>query len=93
MKYEEASNGVITCSFCKKREGQVHHLVAGPEGVRICNECVDLYHEHLEKNARQGLHMETISQTCPTCETRAPVSHRYCYNCGTPYAQESVMIE
>jgi len=30
------------CSFCAKNREQVHHLVAGPAGVYICNECVDL---------------------------------------------------
>jgi len=30
------------CSFCNRDEGDVHRLIAGPEGVFICNECVDL---------------------------------------------------
>jgi len=30
------------CSFCAKNREQAHHLVAGPAGVYICNECVDL---------------------------------------------------
>ena len=28
------------CSFCGKSEESVQHLVAGPRGVAICNECV-----------------------------------------------------
>jgi len=30
------------CSFCGKVQGQVRRLIAGPERVFICNECVDL---------------------------------------------------
>jgi ATP-dependent Clp protease ATP-binding subunit ClpX len=30
------------CSFCNRDESAVHRLIAGPEGVFICNECVDL---------------------------------------------------
>ncbi len=30
------------CSFCGKGQEGVHRLIAGPGGVYICNECVDL---------------------------------------------------
>ncbi len=30
------------CSFCGRNEAEVHRLIAGPQGVYICNECVDL---------------------------------------------------
>ena len=29
---------VLRCSFCGKREQQVHRMIQGP-GVRICDEC------------------------------------------------------
>ena len=32
---------VLRCSFCGKREQQVHRMIQGP-GVRICDECVQL---------------------------------------------------
>ena len=28
------------CSFCNRTENQVSKLIAGPEGVYICDECV-----------------------------------------------------
>ena len=37
----------IHCSFCGKTENQVHKLIAGPNGVYICDECVDLCDEIL----------------------------------------------
>jgi ribosomal protein L37AE/L43A len=30
------------CSFCGKRQEQVHRLIAGPGGVYICDECIAL---------------------------------------------------
>jgi ATP-dependent Clp protease ATP-binding subunit ClpX len=30
------------CSFCNRPEDEVQRLISGPDGVHICNECVDL---------------------------------------------------
>jgi RNA polymerase sigma-70 factor (ECF subfamily) len=30
------------CSFCGKRNDEVRQMIAGPKGVVICNECIDL---------------------------------------------------
>ena len=30
------------CSFCNRPEDEVQRLISGPDGVYICNECVDL---------------------------------------------------
>ncbi len=38
---------VLRCSFCGKTDKQVHKLIAGPNGVYICDECVDLCDEIL----------------------------------------------
>ncbi|MDO5426203.1 MAG: ATP-dependent Clp protease ATP-binding subunit ClpX [Eubacteriales bacterium] len=32
----------VRCSFCNKSEDQVRKLVAGPEGVYICDECIEI---------------------------------------------------
>ncbi len=36
-----------TCSFCKRQQDQVRRLIAGPDSVYICDECVDLCREIL----------------------------------------------
>lgn len=36
------------CSFCHRRQDEVARLVAGPAGVNICDQCVDLCKEILE---------------------------------------------
>ena len=39
----------LCCSFCGRTEQQVRKLIAGPNGVYICDECVDLCDEILEE--------------------------------------------
>ena len=39
------------CSFCGKRQEQVHRLIAGPGGVYICGECVTLCGEIIAEEA------------------------------------------
>jgi ATP-dependent Clp protease ATP-binding subunit ClpX len=36
---------VVLCSFCGKSAKDVSKVVAGPDGVHICNECVDLAYD------------------------------------------------
>lgn len=38
----EGSPPHYACSFCGKSREEVAHLIAGPQGVYICNECVAL---------------------------------------------------
>ena len=40
---------VARCSFCGKAEGQVAKMIAGPSGLFICNECVDLCKEIIDE--------------------------------------------
>jgi ATP-dependent Clp protease ATP-binding subunit ClpX len=45
------------CSFCKRQQDQVSRLIAGPDSVYICDECVDLCKEILadeETHDREG---------------------------------------
>ena len=43
------NNDKIRCSFCNKTEDQVHKLIAGPNGVYICDECVEICSEIIEE--------------------------------------------
>lgn len=42
------------CSFCGKSQEQTHRLIAGPGGVYICNECVDLCDEIIREESVQN---------------------------------------
>lgn len=33
---------IVHCSFCKKSQEEVRKVVAGPDDVSICNECIAL---------------------------------------------------
>jgi ATP-dependent Clp protease ATP-binding subunit ClpX len=39
------------CSFCKRTQEEVNRLIAGPDQVFICDECVDLCRDILEEDA------------------------------------------
>ena len=39
----------ICCSFCGKRQEQVHRMIAGMDGTFICDECVSLCSEIMEE--------------------------------------------
>ena len=38
----EENKKTLHCSFCGKSEQQIHRMIQGPVGVRICDECVAL---------------------------------------------------
>ena len=42
-------DGKVRCSFCHKSEDQVRKLIAGPEGVFICDECIGICSEIMEE--------------------------------------------
>lgn len=39
----------VRCSFCNKTQDQVRKMIAGPTGVYICDECVDLCSQIVEE--------------------------------------------
>lgn len=39
----------VRCSFCNKSEDQVRKLIAGPNGVFICDDCVEICGEIIEE--------------------------------------------
>jgi len=42
-------SGSVRCSFCQRPQEQVSRLISGPNGVYICDECVDLCREILDE--------------------------------------------
>src|SRR5256712_693802 len=43
------ARGEEFCSFCNRSQDQVNRLIAGPDSVFICDECVELCREILEE--------------------------------------------
>ena len=52
MKFGNSS-GIIKCSFCGKSERSVQKLVAGPNGVYICNECIELCADLIDPDSEE----------------------------------------
>ncbi|MGN1313433.1 MAG: ATP-dependent Clp protease ATP-binding subunit ClpX [Lachnospiraceae bacterium] len=44
-----AKNSDVRCSFCNKNQDQVRKLIAGPSGVYICDECVEICADIIEE--------------------------------------------
>ena len=44
-----ARNSDVRCSFCNKTQDQVRKLIAGPSGVYICDECVEICADIIEE--------------------------------------------
>ena len=44
----DSNKKALRCSFCGKEEREVHRMMQGPAGVRICDECVNLCREILQ---------------------------------------------
>ena len=43
----------IRCSFCNKTENQVNKMVSAPNGLYICDLCVDICAEIIEKELEE----------------------------------------
>ena len=46
------SHADYQCSFCNNAQSQVKRLIAGPDRVFICDECVDLCVEIIKEEKR-----------------------------------------
>src|SRR6185503_13991408 len=45
---------VERCTFCEKRRHHVVSLIAGPPGVYICNECIEICNSILQEEQRRS---------------------------------------
>lgn len=53
------SGNDVRCSFCNKTQDQVRKLIAGPAGVYICDECIEICSDILEEEFdEEKLHSE-----------------------------------
>ena len=66
--------GHVRCSFCGRNENQVDKLIAGPTGVYICDECidmcVDIMEEEYEKEQALGVKPEEDLKLLKPAELR-----------------------
>ena len=51
-------NSDVGCAFCGRPQDKVEHLIAGPEGIFICNVCVELCYNLLAQEAEKAARAE-----------------------------------
>lgn len=55
----ENKNNDLRCSFCGKLNSQVKKLIAGPDGVYICDECVEIC-QRVIKESSKTVHKDLV---------------------------------
>ncbi|MCB0193985.1 MAG: ATP-dependent Clp protease ATP-binding subunit ClpX [Anaerolineae bacterium] len=59
-------SNIQVCSFCKRSQEEVNRLIAGPDQVFICDECVDLCRDILEEDTSTSSATEFKSSRIPS---------------------------
>lgn len=54
------SDDRVRCSFCNKTQDQVRKMIAGPAGVYICDECVDICADIIEEEYEEEPEAEEL---------------------------------
>ena len=54
----EKNNGKIRCSFCGQTSKQVGQMIAGPNGIFICDECIGTCNDILRMQEKAGFEEE-----------------------------------
>ncbi|RFT16121.1 MAG: ATP-dependent Clp protease ATP-binding subunit ClpX [Candidatus Saccharicenans subterraneus] len=58
MTTNEQNSGTVKCSFCHRTQTQVRRLIAGPQKVYICDNCVEIAHSILVSDRQQELEIK-----------------------------------
>lgn len=56
---------VVRCSFCKKSQDQVRKMIAGPGGIYICDECIEVCKDIMEEDDRYVPEQDGINLVKP----------------------------
>ena len=55
----------LTCSFCRKHGNEVKRLVAGPNGIFICNECIEVCSAILKEDSSEEERAQLVELKTP----------------------------
>lgn len=61
---------MLRCSFCGKMENEVHRLLSGPDGVCICDACVDRCLDILDEEYEQQRELPKLTELPPPQEIK-----------------------
>ncbi|MGD9782233.1 MAG: ATP-dependent Clp protease ATP-binding subunit ClpX [Kiritimatiellia bacterium] len=71
MAGKKPSSREPTCSFCGRPRSAVKTLVAGPDGLNICDDCVDICHAMVKRPGNKG----GAAEPSPAARLRVPKPH------------------
>lgn len=80
------------CSFCNRSEADVQRLIAGPEGVFICNECVDLCRDILDGESPRAPYAGLTSTGRPSMSPQEVLSQLDEYVIGQEHAKRVLSV-
>src|SRR5687768_10447128 len=63
---------VERCTFCEKRRHHVASLIAGPPGVYICNECIEICNSILQEEQRRNPESASAAAPAPAGAAARP---------------------
>ena len=63
---DDFKNDEIACAFCGKHPDQVHAMIAGPNGIYMCDECISISAEAMMRDL--GLHVPSPAQAQKNAE-------------------------
>jgi len=66
MVANNQNSTVVKCSFCHRTQTQVRRLIAGPQGVYICDNCVEIAHTILVTDHSKELEIKQKKESFPT---------------------------
>jgi len=78
------------CSFCNKGQEEVRRLIAGPNQVYICDECVQLCREIIDEEEPSTPKMEPVATDVPT--PKALYEHLNNYIVGQDRAKKILSV-
>ncbi len=79
------------CSFCSRTDAEIRRLIAGPDGVFICNECVDLCRDILD-NEQPVVHSDFITNGRPDLSPKKIYNHLDDYVIGQEHAKRVLSV-
>ncbi|NIM92479.1 MAG: ATP-dependent Clp protease ATP-binding subunit ClpX [Anaerolineales bacterium] len=80
------------CSFCNRNDADVQRLIAGPEGVFICNECVDLCRDILDGEAPRAPYAGLTSSGRPSLSPQEIYTNLEEYVVGQEYSKRVLSV-
>ncbi len=84
-----------TCSFCARTSSQVDRLIAGPPGVNICNECVEVCGTLLKQQTEKSGGKTPAAKMAPRLGTLTPLDikgHLDQYIIGQESAKRTIAV-